>query len=53
VSESYEKKFVAMGEKIEKKIEDKGISKKFENFFMKKMKLEKVFKTNKENVEEK
>ncbi len=41
MSEKYEKKLVDVGDKLEKKFEEKGWKGKMNNFFMKKLKMEK------------
>ena len=42
VSEKYEKKFTNIGNNIEKKFDESGWKDKMHNFFMKKMKIEKL-----------
>mmetsp|Transcript_14685 Transcript_14685/g.10583 ORF Transcript_14685/g.10583 Transcript_14685/m.10583 type:complete len:100 (+) Transcript_14685:538-837(+) len=41
ISNQAEKKLMSLGEKVEKKFEEKGWKNKMEHFFMKKLKMEK------------
>jgi hypothetical protein len=41
MSDKYERKMISIGDKIEKKIEENGWKSKIDNFFMKKLRLEK------------